>query len=76
MRVIDTSRDLATKGGLGPTGIGLVYLGLGDISSSFEWWEKAYKVREPALLYIKLDPRFDPIRADPRFSALLRKLSF
>lgn len=76
MRVIETSRDLATKGGLGPTGIGLVYLGLGDISSSFQWWEKAYEVREPALLYITLDPRFDPIRANPRFSALLRKLSF
>ena len=50
MRVIDTSRDLATKGGLGPTGIGLVYLGLGDISSSFSWIGRPFSIAsgEPA----------------------------
>jgi tetratricopeptide (TPR) repeat protein len=75
LRLIETSRDGIIKADqLGPTGIALIYLGLGDKDSAFAWLEKAFKVREGALPYVKLDPRCDRLRSDPRFAALLKKL--
>jgi TolB-like protein/cytochrome c-type biogenesis protein CcmH/NrfG len=74
LRLIETTRDRAMKGRLGPTAVAVIYLGLGDKDAAFSWFEKAWELREGALPYIKLDPRCDPIRSDPRFALLLRKM--
>jgi tetratricopeptide (TPR) repeat protein len=74
LRMIETTRDRAMKGRLGPTAVAVIYLGLGDKDAAFSWFEKAWELREGALPYIKLDPRCDPIRSDPRFALLLRKI--
>ena len=74
LRLIETTRDRALKGRLGPTAVAVIYLGLGDKDAAFSWLEKAWELREGALPYIKLDPRCDPIRSDPRFALLLRKM--
>ncbi|MBP1776982.1 MAG: hypothetical protein H6Q86_2992, partial [candidate division NC10 bacterium] len=42
---------------------------------AFEWLEKAYQDRESRLPWIKLDPRFDALRADARFEGLLRRMN-
>jgi serine/threonine-protein kinase len=75
LKLIRESRDGAMKGwNSGPVGIALIYLGLGDRESSLTWLETAYTIREGALPYIKLDPRCDNLRSEPRFQTLLRKL--
>ena len=75
LKLIDASREEAIRGwASGPVGIALIYLGLGDRESALTWLETAYNVREGALPYIKVDPRCDPLRSDPRFIAILRKL--
>jgi TolB-like protein/Tfp pilus assembly protein PilF len=74
LKFIETSRDKTIKGWSGPFGIALMYLGLGDKASSLGWLETAYDIREGALPYMKLDPRCDPLRSEPRFKALLHKL--
>jgi hypothetical protein len=74
-KLIAESREGALRGwSSGPVGIALIYLGLGDRESSLAWLETAYNIREGALPYIKLDPRCDPLRSEPRFVALVRKL--
>ena len=37
---------------------------------------KAFDERSTLLTYLKMDPRFDSLRADPRFKAMLRRLNF
>ncbi len=75
LKLIAESRDSMVRGGnSGPVGIALIYLGLGDRESALTWLETAYNTREGALPYIRLDPRCDPLRTDPRFLTLLRKL--
>ena len=75
LKLIRESRDEAMKGwSSGPVGIALIYLGLGDRESSLAWLETDYNVREGALPYVRLDPRFDPVGSDPRFVMLLRKM--
>ena len=52
----------------------LVYAGMKNTEQAFHWLEEAYKERSTLLSYLKMDPRFDNLHTDPRFSALLRKI--
>lgn len=54
--------------------IALIYTGLGDVDQSIAWLERAYEERSSWLLWIKVEPRFDPLRADPRFTSLLSRM--
>ena len=51
-----------------------VYCGLNDRERAMDWLEKAYVARAPDLVYIGVDAVYDPLRAEARFRALLRKL--
>jgi len=54
--------------------LALVCVGLGWNDQAFEWLDKACEERCGWLTYVKVEPRLDSLRADPRFSALLRRL--
>jgi len=41
---------------------------------AFEWFEKAYAVRDPNLPYLNCYPLVDPLRSDPRLQSLLRRI--
>jgi len=47
---------------------------LGDRSHTLDWLERAYEGRAPYLVYLRVDPRFDSLRDDPRFRALVRRI--
>ncbi len=51
-----------------------VYAGLGEMDASFELLEKAYQERSHLLTHIKVDPWFDPLRADPRYLDLVKRV--
>jgi TolB-like protein len=51
----------------------LVDIGLGEKDKAFEWLEKAYEERY--VIQLKVDPQFDPLRSDPRFTDLLRRMN-
>jgi TolB-like protein/Tfp pilus assembly protein PilF len=50
------------------------YLGLGDKEQTFVWLEQAYKEQSNILQFVKTHPFFDPIRSDPRFADLERRV--
>lgn len=54
--------------------IAAVYIGLGEKNQAFEWLSKALEERSGFLVYIKCDRRFDGLRSDPRFEALLKRI--
>jgi hypothetical protein len=51
-----------------------VYTGLGEKDSAFKWLEQAYRDRSGSVRYLKIEPRLDPLRSDPRFLDLLRRV--
>jgi len=55
------------------SGIALVYYGLGDKDRVFEWLEEAYQERAMPT-ELQVDPLWDGLRSDPRFTALLKKM--
>jgi TolB-like protein/Flp pilus assembly protein TadD len=59
-----------------PGAMALVHAGLGDREAVFEWLAKAYDARDVHLIYLPVDPKWDPYRADPRFQALLARCGF
>ncbi|MGB7294539.1 MAG: protein kinase, partial [Candidatus Aminicenantales bacterium] len=54
--------------------IAAVYLGLGEDGPAFEWLSKALEERSGFLIYIQCDRRFDSLRSDPRYEALLKSI--
>jgi TolB-like protein len=57
-----------------PASVAWVCLGLRDVDRAFEWLDRAVDVHDQLMMPIKTYAFFDPIRRDPRFAALLRKM--
>ena len=64
----------STQHYVAPFDIAVIYAGLGAKTPTFEWLDKAYEDHSTWLSWIKVDPRFDSIRDDPRYRDLLRRM--
>ena len=51
-----------------------IYTGLGEKSMALDWLDKAYKERNDRLVYLNVDPMADPLRSEPRFQNLMKRL--
>jgi len=52
----------------------MIYAGLGKKDEAFRWLDQAYREHWGRLPWIKIEPEYDSLRDDPRFSALLNKM--
>ena len=57
-----------------PFFIALIHVGRGDKDRAFEWLEKAFSEGDPPLNHINVEPTFNSLRSDPRFTSLLRRM--
>ena len=57
-----------------PQNVAIVYIGLGEYDSAFEWLDKAFVDRCGPLTFIKVWPFLDRLRSDPRYKDLLARL--
>jgi serine/threonine-protein kinase len=55
-------------------GIAALHASLGDADDAFHWLDVAMEERATGLIFLRVHPRLDPIRSDPRYRTLLRKL--
>jgi len=74
-KALDAILELKQHGAQAYYPIALIYLGLGDKDQAMAWLEKAYQERV-FMIFLKTEPRLDPLRDDPRFQALLRRMNF
>ncbi|HEX6802073.1 MAG TPA: hypothetical protein VF133_00205 [Terriglobales bacterium] len=54
--------------------LALVYTGLGDRDNAFRWMDAALQDRTEYLIYLGTEPVADPLRSDPRFADLLKRV--
>ena len=59
---------------LSPMHMALVYVGLHDNDAAIRWLVEAFKRRDEWMVYIHVYPEFDPLRSDPRFQELERRV--
>jgi TolB-like protein/Tfp pilus assembly protein PilF len=71
---IQTRQAQRKTGSVSPYGIAALYADLGDKEQTFQWLNTAYQERDWLLVGLKTDFQFDPIRSDPRFAELVRKV--
>ena len=74
--VLTTLEVLSRKRYVPPFALALVHAGLGEHDAVFEWLDRAFAVRDVHLIYLPVDPKWDPYRSDPRFEALLVRCGF
>jgi Flp pilus assembly protein TadD len=72
--ILDSLEPQARRGEGSPFYIALVYTGLGEKDRAFQWLEQAYGERSGSVRYLKVEPRLEPLRSDPRFRVLLTKV--
>jgi serine/threonine-protein kinase len=72
-KIINELLDQRKQSYTSPFWIAIIYMGLNEPDHVFEWLEKAYEDRDGNLLYI-IAPPFDPIRTEPRFNSLIKKM--
>jgi hypothetical protein len=59
-----------------PTSVAFVHLGLGDAPSAMAWLDKAIEVRDPFVVPVESWAIYDPIRGEPGYRDLLRKMRY
>jgi TolB-like protein/Tfp pilus assembly protein PilF len=59
-----------------PVRVATFYVELGDHDAALDQLQAAYDLRVNDTNWIKVDPRLDPLRGDPRFQALMKKIGF
>ena len=57
-----------------PYNIALIYNGLNKTDEALNWLERGVEVRDPRLVWLSVDPKWDNLRPDPRYVAILRRL--
>jgi TolB-like protein/DNA-binding winged helix-turn-helix (wHTH) protein/Flp pilus assembly protein TadD len=73
-KILQTLSDRAKRSYVSPFDVALIYAALGEKDKAFALLDKAVAERSTFLVYSKWEPRLDPLRSDPRFQELLRRI--
>lgn len=74
LKIIEELNRLAERKHVGPTVLASIYAALGDKDQAFVFLNKAFEQRDTLLIVLKVEPMFDPLRSDPRFAELVRRV--
>jgi TolB-like protein/tetratricopeptide (TPR) repeat protein/class 3 adenylate cyclase len=72
--VLEELKGLSKQRYVPPSNVGLVYNGLGDQNEALSCLEKACDERDARVTLLKVDPRWDSLRGNPRFIAILKRI--
>ena len=76
LRLLGELEALSARAHVSGYDLATVHVALGDREQALSWLARGYESRSTAMPYLKVDPSMDPLRDEPRFQDLLRKLGF
>lgn len=76
LKIVASLKQPSQQQFIPPWGIATIYIGLDDKDEAFVWLEKALADRLTWMVYLQTDPVLDPLRSDPRFQVLVRRMGF
>jgi len=74
LATIDALKRRAKQQYVSPADFAYAYARIGDRDHAIEWLEKSYQQRESVLAFLRVFPLLDPVRSDPRFVELCRRI--
>ena len=74
--VLEGLLKLSTEGYVPPYFVALIYNGLGERDEALAWLERGFEQRDPFVTFLKVEPKWNNLRDDPRFQDLLRRVGF
>jgi TolB-like protein/tetratricopeptide (TPR) repeat protein/class 3 adenylate cyclase len=72
--VLKELKSLADQRYVPPTNVAILCYAVGEKDETFTWLEKAYEDRDMRLCRMKVEPKWDALRSDPRFVAMLKRI--
>jgi TolB-like protein/Tfp pilus assembly protein PilF len=72
--ILDELKSRSAQQYVPPYNIAVVYLALAERDEAFAWLEKATEEHDVWVSFLKIDPKWDPYRSDPRFAAILERI--
>ena len=73
-RILDELKAARSHRVVSAWGIAALHASLGDVDEAFRWLETAVAEGATGLVFLRVHPRLDPIRHDPRYADLVRRL--
>jgi serine/threonine protein kinase/tetratricopeptide (TPR) repeat protein len=73
-KILQQLTDRAQQTYVQPTWVAVIHIGLGENDQAFDWLQRAYEDRSAWLVNLKIDPFFDPVRSDQKFTDLVRRV--
>ena len=74
--VLEELLKLSTQRYVSPGNVALAYNGLGERDKTFTWLERGFEQRDVKMVFLKVEPKWNNLRDDPRFQDLLRRVGF
>lgn len=74
--ILNNLKQSKDKANISPLGIGLIYTYLNDFDNAFKYLEEAITYKDQWMVSLKYGPEYEPLRSDPRFDALIKKIGY
>ena len=75
-KILDQLKEQAGHRYVSPGTMADIYWSLGERDKAFALFNQAYDERDNMIVLLKVEPMFDPLRSDPRFQRLVRRVGF
>jgi serine/threonine-protein kinase len=75
LKILAELEEMSTQKYVSPYDMAVLYTGLGEKDRAIEQLNKAYEQRAGWVINLKVEPLFDPLRSDPRFADIVRRMS-
>ena len=74
--MLEETLKLSAEHYVSPYNIALIYHGLGERDQALAWLERGFEQRDPKMVFLRVERKWDDLRDDPRFRDLLRRIGF
>ncbi len=75
-QILEEFEEKAQREYVLPLALVLAHMAVGDLDGTFAWLDKVYEDHHAELIWMNRQPRYDPLRGDPRWRELMRKIGF
>jgi TolB-like protein/DNA-binding winged helix-turn-helix (wHTH) protein/Flp pilus assembly protein TadD len=76
LKILGKLKEQSKREYVTPYPMARAYLRLGEKEEALAWLQKGLAINDGDMQQVKVDPDFDPLRSDPRFQGLLRRMNF